>query len=135
LTKVPKTETPVIIQELIEGTGEDLKVYVVGEKVFAVRKVFSETSFTVPGRPSEVSDEIREISLKTGEACGLGLYGLDIIESERGPFVIDVNYFPGYKGVPDVAPLIADYIDDYAQGRVTLNPPEQVRGQAESRGN
>jgi hypothetical protein len=48
--------------------------------------------------------------------------------------VIDVNYFPGYKGVPDVAPLIANYIDDYAQGRVTLTPPQPVTGLAEGRG-
>jgi ribosomal protein S6--L-glutamate ligase len=116
-------DAPVIIQEFIEGTGEDLKVYVVGEQVFAVKKEFSETSFTVPGRPAAVSEEIRHIALRTGQVCGLGLYGLDIIESPRGPFVVDVNSFPGYKGVPDAAPLIADYIDAYAQGKCTLNAP------------
>jgi glutathione synthase/RimK-type ligase-like ATP-grasp enzyme len=68
LSRVPQTDAPVIIQEFIEGSGEDLKVYVVGEQVFAVRKTFSETSFTVPGRPSEVSEEIREITLRTGKA-------------------------------------------------------------------
>jgi ribosomal protein S6--L-glutamate ligase len=112
-----------IIQEFIEGTGEDLKIYVVGEQVFAVSKPFSESSFTVPGRPVPVSEEIRQIALRCGQVCGLGLYGLDIIESARGPFVVDVNYFPGYKGVPDVAPIIADYIDGYARGRYSLNPP------------
>jgi ribosomal protein S6--L-glutamate ligase len=126
LDLLPKPEAPVIIQEFIEGTGEDLKVYIVGEQVFAVKKPFSETSFSVPGVPVPVSEEVRQLTLRTGKACGLGLYGLDIIESPRGPFVVDVNYFPGYKGVPNVAPLIADYIDDYAQGRVTLEPPSPV---------
>ncbi|MGH9799104.1 MAG: hypothetical protein ACRD82_01970 [Blastocatellia bacterium] len=51
------------------------------------------------------------------------MYGLDIIESDRGPYVVDVNYFPGYKGVPNAAGLIADYIDDYASGRVSLKLP------------
>jgi hypothetical protein len=37
--------------------------------------------------------------------------------------VVDVNYFPGYKGVPNAAGMIADYIDDYAKGKVTLTPP------------
>ena len=63
-------------------------------------------------------------SLRAGRVCGLGLYGLDIIESPRGPFVVDLNYFPGYKGVPNAAPMIADYIDAYAKGDVTLRPPE-----------
>jgi ribosomal protein S6--L-glutamate ligase len=125
LEKIPQPESPIIIQEFIEGTGEDLKIYVVGEEVFGVKKPFSESSFTVPGRPVPISEEVRQLSLRVGKVCGLGLYGLDIIESPRGPFVVDVNFFPGYKGVPDVAPLIADYIDGYAQGRFGLNPAGQ----------
>ncbi len=123
LAKLPAPEGPMIAQEFIEGSGEDLKVYVVGEQVFAVKKPFSETSFTVPGRPVPVTEEVRQLTLRCGRICGLGLYGLDIIESERGPFVVDVNYFPGYKGVPNVAPLIADYIDSYAKGDIELHPP------------
>jgi hypothetical protein len=51
------------------------------------------------------------------------LYGLDVIESVDGPLVVDLNYFPGYKGVPNVAPLIAQYIEDYARERFTLKLP------------
>jgi ribosomal protein S6--L-glutamate ligase len=105
----------VIVQEHVPGTGEDLKVYVVGDQVFAVRKPFSELSFTVPGRPVPVTPEVRDIALRCGEAMGLGLYGLDIIESPDGPFVVDVNYFPGYKGVPGAAAAIAEYIDAQAR--------------------
>jgi ribosomal protein S6--L-glutamate ligase len=124
LAQVPQPDLPVIIQEYIEGTGQDLKIYVVGDQVFGVRKEFSETSFSVPGVPGEISEEVRQLSLRAGRVCGLGLYGLDIIESPRGPFVVDLNYFPGYKGVPNAAPMIADYIDAYAKGDVTLRPPE-----------
>jgi len=123
LEKVPKVEFPMIVQEFKPGSGEDLKIYVVGDQVFGVQKPFSETSFAVPGRPVPLSDEIVELSRKVGKACGLGLYGLDIIESPDGPFVVDVNYFPGYKGVPNAAPMIAEYIDDYAQGNIALRSP------------
>jgi ribosomal protein S6--L-glutamate ligase len=132
LSRVPAPEVPMIVQELVEGDGEDTKVYVVRDQVFAVRKAFSETSFTQVGRPVPVSDDIRRMALATGVACGLALYGLDVIESPRGPYVVDVNYFPGYKGVPDVAPLIADCVDDYAQGRFTLTPPEPRVARGES---
>ncbi|HYX90312.1 MAG TPA: ATP-grasp domain-containing protein [Myxococcaceae bacterium] len=123
LARIPPPQQPVIIQEHIPGKGQDLKMYVVGDQVFGVQKPFSETSFSVPGQPVPVSEEVRRIALRCGEVCGLGLYGLDLIESPRGPFVVDLNYFPGYKGVPDVAPLIAEYIDGYARGRFALNPP------------
>jgi ribosomal protein S6--L-glutamate ligase len=118
---------PMIVQEYIPGPGEDLKVYVVGEQVFAVAKPFSETSFAVAGRPVPVEPEVRDAALRTGAALGLGLFGLDIIESDDGPFVVDVNYFPGYKGVEDAGAMIADYIDSYAQGAVTL-PAASVAG-------
>ena len=126
LEKVPEPVTPIIIQEAIPGPGEDLKIYVAGDQVYGVKKVFSESSFTVAGRHVPITDEVREISLKVGQVCGLGLYGLDIIESDRGPYVVDVNYFPGYKGVPNAAGMIADYIDDYAKGKVKLTPPVQA---------
>jgi ribosomal protein S6--L-glutamate ligase len=114
---------PVLIQEYVEGSGEDVKVYVAGEEVFAVRKEFSPTSFTRPGRFCPVSAEVREIALTCGRILGLGLYGLDVLETEAGPVVVDVNYFPGYKGIPDVAPVIADYIEGYALGRRQLELP------------
>jgi ribosomal protein S6--L-glutamate ligase len=95
----------------------------VGEQVFAVRKPFSASSFTQPGRPCAVSSKVRDIALRCGRAMGLGLYGIDMIESEDGPIVVDLNYFPGYKGVPAAAPLIADYVAGYARGRHKLAPP------------
>jgi ribosomal protein S6--L-glutamate ligase len=112
---------PMLVQEHVPGPGEDLKVYVVGEQVFAVRKPFSETSFAVPGRPVPVDPEVREIALRAGRALGLGLYGLDVIESPDGPVVVDANYFPGYKGVPDAGVLIGEYIDEWA-GSATARP-------------
>lgn len=121
---------PMIVQEFIPGPGEDLKVYVVGEQVHAVSKPFSENSFAVPGRPVPVTPEVRDAALRTGAALGLGLFGLDIIESSDGPFVVDVNYFPGYKGIPDAAAMIADYIDAYAQGEITLPSPSVGAGAA-----
>jgi ribosomal protein S6--L-glutamate ligase len=114
---------PVLIQEHVPGNGEDVKVYVVGESVFAVRKEFSATSFTRPGRSCAVSAELEEIAVTCGEVLGLGLYGLDVLETAAGPVVVDVNYFPGYKGVPGVAPIIAEYVEDYARGRRRLELP------------
>jgi ribosomal protein S6--L-glutamate ligase len=70
-----------------------------------------------------VSAEVRELALRCAEAFGLGLFGLDVIESPDGPVVVDVNYFPGYKGVAGAGALIAGYVRDYALGRRELAPP------------
>ena len=116
-----------LAQELIEGSGEDLKVYVVGQSVFAVRKPFSPTSFTVSGHPVPAAPQVQAIARRCGAALGLGLYGVDMVERDGRAWVVDVNTFPGYKGVPDVAALIADYIEGYATGRVWLPTVGQRR--------
>jgi ribosomal protein S6--L-glutamate ligase len=123
LYALPDSDEPMLVQEHVEGTGEDLKLYVIGDAVFGVGKPFSPMSFTQGGRPRPVN-EYREMALACGRALGLGVYGLDVIESPEGPYVVDVNYFPGYKGVPDVAPLLADYIAAYAHGERQLHPPQ-----------
>ena len=88
-----------------------------------VRKPFGPMSFAKPGRVVPVSREVEEIALRAGAALGLGLYGLDMIENPAGPVVVDLNYFPGYKGCPGVAAPMAAYIDAYAHGLIDLPVP------------
>jgi ribosomal protein S6--L-glutamate ligase len=116
LSLITPPQEPLVIQEYIEGA--EMKLYVIGEQVFGVRKPFSATSYMLAGQPARVSQEAREIALRCGRVFGLGLYGLDIIESVNGPVVVDLNYFPSYKGVPGAARLIADYILNYASGNL-----------------
>jgi ribosomal protein S6--L-glutamate ligase len=123
LEALPPLDGAVVVQELLDGPGEDLRVYVAGERMFATRKPFSSSSFSVPGRAAEVSSEVGEIALRVGRAFGLGLYGMDFIETPSGPRVVDVNYFPGYKGCPGAAEAVADYIEACAKDRVSLPEP------------
>lgn len=129
LLALPAPQEPVLVQEFLPGPGVDLRVYVAGERVFATRKPFSATSFSVPGEEVAVTDEVRRIALRCGEAFGLGLFGLDVIESPDGPRVVDVNYFPGYKGIADAGEAVADYVARYAEGGISL-PGALARAQA-----
>ncbi len=119
LADLPAPATPVLIQEYLPGNGEDLRLYIAGDDVFAIRKPFSSNSFAKPGRPVPVTPEIRAIGLGCGRAFGLNLYGVDLIETAEGPKVIDVNYFPGFKGVPDAAEVVAGFIQRFAEGRTS----------------
>jgi ribosomal protein S6--L-glutamate ligase len=116
LEALPVPERPVLVQEYIPGNGEDLKVYVIGSDVFAVRKPSALAGIRCPGQPCAVSDEVRSIAQRCGQVFGLGLYGLDMLEGPDGPVVVDLNYFPSYLGVANAARLIAAYIADYACG-------------------
>src|SRR5207247_4353982 len=121
LASVPLPRRPVLIQEFVRGRAEELKVSVVGTEVFAAR-VPSAINGRQPQRiPCAVSPEVRRIALRCGEVCGLSLYGLDMIEGFGGPVVVDLNYFPSYRGVGDAAPLIADYIEAYLAPRFVVN--------------
>jgi ribosomal protein S6--L-glutamate ligase len=114
LAAFPSPPRPVLVQEFVPGCREELKVAVIGTEVFATRQ-HGGTNGKPPQRiPCTVSAEVRRIALRCGEVCGLGLYGLDMIDGFDGPVVVDLNYFPSYKGVRDAAPVIADYIEAYA---------------------
>jgi ribosomal protein S6--L-glutamate ligase len=111
------TDGPFLFQRYLETDAEDVKTYVVGRRAFAVTKRFSPHSYQVHGHPIELDARTRDIVLKCGEVLGLHLYGVDLVRTGRGPSVVDVNYFPGYKGVPGAATLIADYLYRYAVAR------------------
>ncbi len=98
-------------QRLHKPDGRDYKLYVIGEKVFGVRRVWPPVTLEDKlGEAFEVSDEMREICFACGKAFGIDLFGLDIITSDGKPYVVDINTFPGFKGVPDAAELLADYL-------------------------
>ena len=114
LASVPPPQRPVLVQEYVAG-GDELKVYVIGDEVFAMRQPFSTTGRPRPRAACPVSPTVRRIALRCGQVSGLSLYGLDMVEGRDGPVVVDLNYFPSYRGVPKAAGLIADYIADYAK--------------------
>lgn len=98
-------------QQFKKPLGPDLKVYVIGDEVFAVRRKFPAESYEDKlGQPCIVDESIRKIALRIGDLFNLQIYGIDVIEHADGFDVIDVNYFPGFVGVPKVAEKLADYL-------------------------
>jgi ribosomal protein S6--L-glutamate ligase len=120
LSKGPVTVGPVIIQEFVQGCTKRFKIHCVGDRVFATWKPFSLGGTHVPGHPCTVTDDVQKIALRCGALFGVGLYGLDVLVGRDGPVVVDVNAFPGYAGLPAIAPVIADYVDAYAHEKVSL---------------
>ncbi len=111
LAAVETGEEIVFAQRYNAPDGRDHKLYVIGEQVFGVRRVWPpKTLEDKLGEPFDVPAEMREIALRCGRAFGIGLYGVDLIASGGRPFIVDINTFPGFKGVPDAASLLAEFI-------------------------
>jgi len=102
---------PVVAQRYHHSRGHDRKLYCLGDQLFGVMRVWPvRTSEDKVGEPFTVTPELREIALLCRQALGIELFGLDIIVSDGQPYVVDVDPFPGFKGVPDAALRLADYI-------------------------
>ena len=115
LDDVPWSDVMVVGQQFVETDGYDLKIYVIGERVWGVRRPSPLALATRPRAGAraervEVDDEQREIALACGRAFDLQLLGVDVLESVGGPLVVDVNEFPNYTGIEEAPAIIADLV-------------------------
>jgi ribosomal protein S6--L-glutamate ligase len=113
---------PLFAQRDVPSGGQDLKVYIVGDKLWAIAKPFPpRTARDKMGTPVPLPSDIRAAALVCGRALGLELYGVDFLVGQSQFFAIDVNAFPGYKGAAKAPCHIADYLYE-----CTLRPYAQV---------
>lgn len=97
----------VIIQKFIhESRGRDIRIIVSGKKIIAaMERVAPKNEFRSNihrggiGNKVELSDIEKEIAIKTAKTLNLNLAGIDIIRSENGPLLLEVNSSPGIEGI------------------------------------
>lgn len=107
----PAFAGPYVVQDWLESDGLDRKLYVVGDRVGGVlRRWPPRTLDEKHGTSFEPSRDLRALALAAGETLGLELYGVDVVQGPHGPAVVDVNAFPGYKGVPAAARWVAGHL-------------------------
>ena len=114
----------VIAQEFIkEAGGADVRVFVVdGVVVGAMKRQGKEGEFRSnlhrggKAQIIELTDEEENTALKATKALGLGVAGVDLLQSSKGPLVLEVNSSPGLEGIEkatqkDIAKRIIRYIE------------------------
>lgn len=97
----------IMVQEFIaESSGEDLRCFVVGDKVIAAMKrkakpgeFRSNLHRGGTANSVELTPEEARTAIKATKILGLNIAGVDIIRSKRGPLVLEVNSSPGLKGI------------------------------------
>jgi ribosomal protein S6--L-glutamate ligase len=111
LAAVPAGKDPLFAQRYHPPQGRDRKIYSIGDRLFGVKKIFpARTEEEKHGEPFTPPPELCEIARRCGQAFGIDLYGVDIIESDGKPYVVDMSTMPGFKGVPDAPLLLASYL-------------------------
>lgn len=118
-----------LVQEYVaESAGTDVRAFVVNGKVVASMKRQSlDDDFRSnlhqggEGTPTKLSDEERRTAQKAAKAMGLQVCGVDMLRSDRGPLVMEVNCSPGFAIEKvtgrDVTSNIIDYIEQNAKGK------------------
>lgn len=85
------------LQEYVEKPGRDIRLFVVGGEVICAIYRTSEHWITNTARGATatdcpVTDELARLGLAAAEAVGGGIVAVDVLESERGPLVVEVNH-------------------------------------------
>jgi ribosomal protein S6--L-glutamate ligase len=120
----------VIVQEFIsESKGADIRAFVVdGKVVGAMKRQGKEGEFRSnlhQGGSSQLiklSKAEREAALTAAQAMDLSIAGVDMLQSERGPLILEVNSSPGLEGIEkttkkDIAGFVISYIEKSVEER------------------
>jgi ribosomal protein S6--L-glutamate ligase len=118
--------TNILLQEFVkESAGEDIRVFIVNGKVVASMKrkgldddFRSNLHQGGEGTTVRLTDEERKVAQRAAKAMGLAICGVDIMRSNRGPLVLEVNSSPGF-GIEkvtgqNVAAKIVEYVEQNA---------------------
>jgi ribosomal protein S6--L-glutamate ligase len=113
----------VLIQKFVaESKGKDVRAFVVGDRVVAaMRRVAQGQEFRSNvhrggiAEPIELDEQYRETAVRCAQILGLQVAGVDMLEGEDGPQVMEVNSSPGLEGIEtctelDIAGAVIDYI-------------------------
>jgi ribosomal protein S6--L-glutamate ligase len=104
-------ERLIFAQEYEEHEPYDYKAYAVGDYVHAIKRIFpATTNEEKEGTPVGDDPELADLVRRCGKLFGLELYGVDLVKTPKGFSVIEVNCFPGYKGVPQGGGRITEFI-------------------------
>lgn len=114
----------ILVQEFIkEARGSDIRCFVIGDEVVASMKRTAKAgefrSNLHRGGSAEVitiTKEERLAALGATKALGLNVAGVDLLRSDRGPLIMEVNSSPGLNGIEtstgkDVAGMIIEYLE------------------------
>ena len=117
-------DADIMVQEYIkESSGTDIRVFVIGNKVVAaMKRVAPEGEFRsnlhrgATVEKISLTNEENQIAIRAANMLGLKIAGVDLMRSNRGPLILEVNSSPGLQGIEactkmDVANQIITFLE------------------------
>jgi ribosomal protein S6--L-glutamate ligase len=127
-----------LVQEYIEEAGgADIRALVVnGEVVGAMKRQGAEGDFRSnlhqggSATAYKLNRKEKATAIAAAKAMGLGVCGVDMIPSARGPLVMEVNSSPGLEGIEkstniNIAAKIMEYIEKSTKPTCSINPQKR----------
>ena len=109
----------IYLQEYIEHGFSDIRAFVIGERVVASMRREAQTwktnvSLGAKPKPVKLDSELEDLAIKASRIIGCKVAGVDIVESRKGPLIVEINSQPGWRGLQTVTKVnIADEIVKY----------------------
>ena len=126
-----------LVQDFVkEAAGEDIRCLVVAGKVVAsMKRTGAEGDFRSnlhrggSAKVVRISKEERDTAVRAARAFGLGIAGVDLLRSESGPKVLEVNSSPGFEGIENATKKdIVGKVYDEIEARVKPQPARRRKG-------
>lgn len=127
-----------LVQEYIaEANGSDIRAFVVdGEVVGAMKRKGAEGDFRSnlhqggSATSYQLNRKEKATAIAAAKAMGLGVCGVDMIPSRRGPLVMEVNSSPGLEGIEkstniNISEKIMEYIEKNVKPKCDINPQKR----------
>jgi RimK family alpha-L-glutamate ligase len=109
----------IYLQEFLPHGSSDIRAFVIdGRVIAAMRRVAKgwKTNYSQGSRPESVklAKNLDDMAIKSAGCVGCKIAGVDILETRRGPYVVEVNSQPGWKGLQSVTRIrVADRIVEF----------------------
>lgn len=121
----------ILIQEYVaEAAGSDYRAFVLGDRVVAAMKrtaklgdFRSNLYLGGEGEKGQLTQEEENLAVRATQALGLQVSGVDILRSQKGPLIMEVNATPGLEGISnatgiDIPKELVKYAIGYARKKV-----------------
>jgi len=115
------------LQEFVPHAGWDVRVLVVGDRTFAIRRVSDgdwriNVSRGARPEPWPLSPDWEAAAVRSARAVGAEIAGVDLLPGPAGPIVVEVNAVPGWRGLEsalghDIAAVVVGHLEDRLTGR------------------
>ena len=115
------------LQEFVPHAGWDVRVLVVGDRTFAIRRVSTgdwriNVSRGARPEPWPLPADWEDAAVRSARSVGAEIAGVDLLPSPAGPIVVEVNAVPGWRGLQsalghDIAAVVVGHLESRLPAR------------------